>query len=141
MVRTGVEAMPIDYKDYPPDWKRIRAEILVRADDRCEACGVPNGEEGIRDVDGVFIPSDEAWQIMDHEPDGHKRFPAKNRFFRIVLTVAHLNHDRSDNRPENLKALCQRCHLTYDAQHHAVNARRTRDSRRGQGNLFEGGEG
>jgi hypothetical protein len=37
----------------------------------------------------------------------------------IVLTVAHLNHVAGDDRDENLKALCQWCHLNYDRQHHA----------------------
>jgi hypothetical protein len=41
------------------------------------------------------------------------------RVVRIVLTVAHLNHDPRDNREENLKALCQWCHLNYDKLHHA----------------------
>jgi hypothetical protein len=36
----------------------------------------------------------------------------------VVLTVAHLNHTSGDDRPENLKALCQWCHLNHDACHH-----------------------
>ena len=36
--------MPIDYRKYPPDWKtRIRPDILRRANNRCELCGVENG--------------------------------------------------------------------------------------------------
>ena len=30
----------------------------------------------------------------------------------IVLAAAHLDHDPSNNRPGNLRSLCQRCHLT-----------------------------
>lgn len=37
---------------------------------------------------------------------------------RIVLTIMHLNHDPTDNRSENLKAGCQKCHLAYDKEHH-----------------------
>lgn len=44
---------------------------------------------------------------------------------KVVLTVAHLDHDTTNNRPENLRAWCQRCHLTYDAEHHAANRRKT----------------
>ncbi|MFC7611660.1 hypothetical protein [Teichococcus aestuarii] len=33
----------------------------------------------------------------------------------MVLTVAHLNHQPEDCRPENLLAGCQRCHNLYDA--------------------------
>lgn len=54
----------------------------------------------------------------------------------IVLTVAHLNHQPEDCRPENLAAWCQRHHLAYDHQHHQVNAQATRRARLGQGELF-----
>lgn len=31
--------MPINYREYPPDWKQTRARILERAGNRCEWCG------------------------------------------------------------------------------------------------------
>ena len=43
-----------------------------------------------------------------------------------VLTVAHLNHEPEDCRPENLAAMCQRHHLAYDAKHHKQTAYATR---------------
>jgi len=45
---------------------------------------------------------------------------------RVVLTVAHLNHTPEDCRDENLKAMCQGCHLHYDREHHAQTARQTK---------------
>jgi len=54
----------------------------------------------------------------------------------IVLTVAHLNHQPEDCRPENLAAMCQRHHLAYDHQHHQANAWATRRSRSGNLELF-----
>ena len=32
----------------------------------------------------------------------------------VVLTTGHLNHDPTDNRPENARYWCQRCHISYD---------------------------
>lgn len=54
----------------------------------------------------------------------------------IVLTVAHLNHEPEDCRPENLAAMCQRHHLAYDREHHLANAQATRRSRKAIGELF-----
>jgi 5-methylcytosine-specific restriction endonuclease McrA len=45
----------------------------------------------------------------------------------VVLTTAHLNHTPEDCRPENLRAMCQGCHLHYDREHHAQTRRRTRE--------------
>lgn len=55
----------------------------------------------------------------------------------IVLTVAHLNHQPEDCRPENLVVMCQRHHLAYDQQHHQANAWRTRRAKIGTADLFE----
>jgi len=54
----------------------------------------------------------------------------------IVLTVAHLNHDPTDCRPENLAAMCQRHHLAYDQDHHRANAQATRRAKAGTLELF-----
>lgn len=103
--------MPIDYRKYPPDWKQIRAAILERAGNKCEGspaypdCRAANGEP--------------------HPVTGSK----------VVLTIAHLNHTPDDCRPENLRAWCNRCHLTYDADHHARNAANTRREKRERGQL------
>ena len=54
----------------------------------------------------------------------------------IVLTVAHLNHQPEDCRPENLAAMCQRHHLAHDAEHHRANAQATRRAKSGTLELF-----
>ncbi|MEM6427614.1 MAG: hypothetical protein AAF708_00130 [Deinococcota bacterium] len=33
---------------------------------------------------------------------------------RVVLTLAHLDHDHTNNNPRNLKVLCRCCHLNHD---------------------------
>lgn len=45
---------------------------------------------------------------------------------KVVLTIAHLDHTPENCDPDNLRALCQKCHLTYDAKHHAQTASHTR---------------
>jgi 5-methylcytosine-specific restriction endonuclease McrA len=84
--------MPIDYKEYHPKWSLISRLIRFhRANNRCEECGAPN--------------------YKPHPVTGSK----------VVLTVAHMNHDKTVNKFWNLKALCQRCHLRHDIKHHVFN--------------------
>ena len=120
---------------YPADWKGIRAAILERAGHKCEWCGVQNHALGYREAGGAFVPlSDEELHNGVAEADGLK-------VIKIVLTIAHLDDPTPANcAPENLAALCQRCHLRHDAPMHARNAAATRRARReatGQPALLE----
>lgn len=70
----------------------------------------------------------EAWREVQHV--------GGNKLTIIVLTVAHLNHEPEDCRPENLAAMCQRHHLAYDAEHHKQTAYATRKAAANTGDLF-----
>ena len=56
--------------------------------------------------------------------------PAQFARGRIMLTVAHLDHTPQNCDEGNLKAMCQRCHLRYDRDHHIRNASATRAARK-----------
>jgi len=58
----------------------------------------------------------------------------------VVLTVAHLDHcpENSDD-DENLRVWCQRCHLTYDANHHASTRARTAHEKAETREMFDDG--
>lgn len=108
---------------YPKDWREISARIRARAGDRCECegeCGLHRTNPGPRRC---------------NERHGT---PATWARGKVGLTVAHLNHLPEDCRPENLKAMCQRCHLRYDRDHHAASARKTRAAKRPQLEFWEG---
>jgi hypothetical protein len=97
------------------EWRDIRSRMLIRARGCCEQCGVP---------DRTFVARWRgAWKLSEHwySSDGTppRLWPVfGRRFVWIVLTVAHLDHDPRNNADENLRALCQWCHLHYDAPHH-----------------------
>jgi 5-methylcytosine-specific restriction endonuclease McrA len=55
---------------------------------------------------------------------------ARARQIRVVLTMAHLNHISGDDKDENLKMLCQWCHLNYDRLHHHQTRSTRKDARR-----------
>jgi hypothetical protein len=118
--------MPIDYSKYPPNWKtEIRPRILERADNCCEWCKVPNGEDIVRDNlgrwhrlgDYIDAHSDYSRYALDEEYPGWDNQPDGLKPIKIVLTVAHLDHDEENHnvQDDRLAALCQRCHLKYDA--------------------------
>ena len=56
---------------------------------------------------------------------------------RVVLTIAHLDHQPENNDPGNLRALCQRCHLAWDKEHHQKTAYQTRRAGKALGELFD----
>lgn len=70
---------------YPANWKAVSLARRVAAGWKCEWCPALQGEE--------------------HPISGGK----------VVLTVAHLDHQPENCDPANLAALCQRCHNRYDA--------------------------
>ena len=77
--------MPCDYRKYPENWfSEIRPAILKRAGNCCE--GIDRFPKCFA-INGEFHPDTGS---------------------RVVLTIAHMNHDIEDNRPENLRALCQK---------------------------------
>lgn len=92
---------------YPKDWPEIRARILKRAGDRCEECGAEN----------------------------YKPHPVTRSM--VCLTIAHLDHDRLEDSPDDrLRAWCQRCHNRYDAPHRARGIKERRHQKAGQGKLL-----
>ena len=109
---------------YPIYWQELSLYIRFRrAGGRCECmgeCGLHRTHPGPR-------------RCIEH--DGEFAVWAKGK---VMLTVAHLCHDPSCDDPEHLRAMCQRCHLRYDAKFHAQNASRTRRDRKAIADLFEG---
>jgi 5-methylcytosine-specific restriction endonuclease McrA len=107
--------MPVrDKSRYPANWEQISKRIRERAGYKCEWCGAENG----------------------------KRHPVTGS--HVVLTVAHLDHTPENCEDSNLVALCQRCHLRYDAKLHGKHAAETRRRKKravieaaGQMRLFE----
>ncbi len=103
---------PENLKRYPANWRAISTRICERAGNRCEGspdypdCRAANGE------------------------------PHPDTGSRVVLTVAHLDHTPEHCADDNLKAMCQRCHLHYDRHHHARTRYETRRAGLAASDLF-----
>lgn len=102
--------MPIleeNKKRYPGNWKAISERIRFhRAKFVCECEGECGIDHGGRCIERHNTP---------HSETGSK----------VVLTVAHLDHTPENNKDENLKAMCQRCHNRYDREHRNETRKRT----------------
>lgn len=115
--------MPIKEENksrYPDNWKEIRENVLRRAGNKCEFCGVVNHSYKEKLVS-----------------DRHGGMELKQ--VRIVLTIAHLDNVPEHCDMDNLRALCQKCHLNYDKEYHMKNAKHTRALKAAEGmnNLFD----
>lgn len=102
--------MPVDMNRYPDNWKDISLRIRVRAEGVCECEGECGTHQGRCTASNYGL----------HPVTGSK----------VILTVAHLGHETGDKhnkmdvRDENLKAMCQYCHLLFDLDEHIQNRRR-----------------
>jgi hypothetical protein len=131
---------------YGKTWHTVtRPRILARAGGRfdangrylggarCEQCGVPDRTRVTRAC-GWWMITPELWWVTPwqaeqfstvvwHAAGGVTRigdvFPRQIcREVYIVICICHLNHTSGDDRDENLKALCQYCHLALDVFQH-----------------------
>ncbi|MBP9889312.1 MAG: hypothetical protein KBF93_23660 [Leptospiraceae bacterium] len=129
---------PENKKLYPKNWKEISLYIRKeRASGKCEFCGVENYSVG-HWVEDKFFATNEAIRMNEmYGLNVYESIPENKDFVKVVLTVAHLDHNPSNCDYSNLRALCQRCHLRYDAKHHATTARQTRDKKYGIQYLFQ----
>jgi hypothetical protein len=121
--------------------------VIIRARNRCECvgeCGKHNPPERCGRMNGetIEVPEEDmffqigmpidpnlfqmAYREWSPERDRYIERIDPRTFTKVVLTVAHLDHTPENCHPNNLKAMCQRCHLAYDAQHHAQTRYETR---------------
>lgn len=143
--------MPIDYKNYPNNWKEISAMIrLDRAAERCECtglCGIDHKAEAESQPEVLAL-------VAELKPKLHvsHRCMAINGASHpitgstVVLTVAHVCKDVCEVMKRegrlcgitlHLRAMCQRCHLKYDAPEHRANAAATRRAQKNNMELFD----
>jgi hypothetical protein len=89
--------MPVDWSNYPPDWKEISYRRKVAVGWKCEMCGAEHGKPH--------------WKTKS----------------MVVLTVHHIDFDTWNNTDGNLLVACQRCHFRLDRAYHAKNRRENKE--------------
>lgn len=130
--------MPVNKKDYPPDWAELTRTVKAAAGWRCEWCNAPHNAVIRRisphnpiswtAVEKVYnkpsipfqIDLQRCWELTANMSWARLRY---HGLTRIILTTAHLDRNTKNNARENLAALCQRCHLQHDILQHIANRR------------------
>lgn len=124
--------MPIDYSKRDPLWlSHVRPRIMKRANNTCEfdGCDFKHGEivfavkykgkttgwyRTIEETEGMPMTGESKrnWKT------GKVERVANPKKVKIVLTIAHLDHDETNYEvsDDRLKAACQLCHLRYDSK-------------------------
>lgn len=129
---------------YPKDWPAISMAVRQRAEQRCETCGVANYALGSW-VRGVWWEAGPKGSGLHDQPKQGGRFPCFppdneppewHTVKRVILTVAHMDHQPENCDPSNLKALCQRCHNLYDAAHRRAGIRARARAAQADADLF-----
>lgn len=131
--------MPMQRDKYPPDWDDISRQVREEAGQKCEWCGVANGAVGARDRTGEWHDEEDIHEM--NAGVGDRLFGEWPKIIRIVLTVAHIDHDTTNGDRSNLAALCQRCHLNHDRPQHMANAAATRARKRQEAVAATGQQG
>ncbi len=142
--------MPIrlENKDrYPKDWPAISQQVRERAGQKCEKCGAPNGQLIRR---GKTTAGEAVWRMAGDSAymdgfcaetgqlisDTSEDTVSYSNLVKVILTVAHLDHQPENCDPENLRAWCQRCHNAYDAPMRRAGIRERSKAARAVGDLF-----
>lgn len=116
--------MPVNYRNYPPDWKDIiRPRILKRDCYKCVVCGVSNRALFVWDCGNRVILDDTF--ILDHYVQ--RNFKIK----KIVLTISHSCHNSMCENDNHLSSKCQLHHLREDLALHVMNRKITNASKKG----------
>jgi 5-methylcytosine-specific restriction endonuclease McrA len=118
---------PENQSRYPKNWPQISRDTRAAAGNKCQKCNAPNGQlvyrfqhedyhfEPSYMLDDGHIYSAEDGRLLDLQPPSFITDVTVERWVKIVLTVAHLDHQPENCDPSNLRAWCQRCHNAYDA--------------------------
>jgi len=132
---------------YPRNWPTISQQVRERAGQKCERCGAPNGRlirrgktedgqavwrmsydscymDGVCAETGLLVPDTDEDSVAYGDP------------VKVILTVAHLDHQPENCDPANLRAWCQRCHNVYDAPMRRAGTKTRKRAANAVGDMF-----
>lgn len=94
-------------ENYHPNWNDIiRPEILKRDKYKCQNCGLKHR--------GIYLVVENDKTIEIDKEEYIEALRNNEKVKKVFLQVAHLDHNPKNNKYENLKSLCPKCHLSND---------------------------
>lgn len=100
-------------KRYSEDWKAIiRPKMLAKANFKCQKCHIRQRAYGYYETPTSFIECD---LLM---ADWAKKNGFKVQ--RVWLQVVHVDQNPANNKEQNLRVLCPRCHFDLDRPHNVA---------------------
>lgn len=132
---------------YPANWAEISQQVRERAGQCCEKCNAPNGKMIRR---GKASAGEAVWRMASDSvymdgvcaetglliPDTSEDTVGYGDPVKVILTVAHLDHQPENCAPDNLRAWCQRCHNVYDAPMRRAGIKERAKAQKATGDLF-----
>jgi len=112
--------MPMQRDHYPANWETISLARREAAGWQCEQ---------MVDIEWLQQP------VRCFRKQGEMVRGTKGQLYKVVLTVAHLDHNPQNNDPSNLRVLCQVHHLEHDHALHVQHAKETRQKKREAGKI------
>ena len=134
------------------EWEAARNGELRRAGGRfdekgkyiggakCRQCGKPDRMMVWVVSQGLprrqfWVPEESLWKSgwrdsLNGSELSYVAFTNAPRLIRVKIGVAHLDHNPANRFEYNLRALCQWCHLHYDAPHHKASRAERKDAGR-----------
>lgn len=125
---------------YPQNWQELRTQTLTRAENLCECrgeCGSEHEGERCSAPNGLWIVRYRKHPAFWRTPGLLRRTEllSYEAPIKVILTCAHLCHQKSCADLSHLRALCQRCHLLLDRCERAIARQRAAEAHR-QGRLL-----
>lgn len=118
------------YSLYHPDWRDIiRPSILKRDNYKCCVCGVRHKSRVFKTTSGAYVELDELMEVWAKQQN--------KRVHTLHLQVAHLDHNKNNNDPSNLRTLCPVHHAKYDSNHKTLSRVAYRSKIEQEQNLFK----
>jgi 5-methylcytosine-specific restriction endonuclease McrA len=100
----------MNIKEYADNWRdTIRPAILRRDQYKCTICGIKHRARVYQLSKGHYREVD-AFEEEFIKAQGRK-------VFTMFLQVAHLDHNKLNNDPSNLRTLCPYHHAKNDSEH------------------------